>query len=169
MTLAQVRIARGEPEEALLTIAPLEPYCRTCARVMDLIHIKAIMAICHYRMNDASWVQEMDYVLDTCRSYHFVWAIAQYGVAILPLLTEREAKGDDAFFEEVVAATRRQAVLYPHFLERTLALVDPLSPAELQVLRLICHDMSNQEIGDLLGIKLPTVKPMSAIFCRSWA
>lgn len=29
---------------------------------------------------------------------------------------------------------------------------------ELQVLRLICADKSNAEIGEILGIKLPTVK-----------
>ena len=34
----------------------------------------------------------------------------------------------------------------------------PLSAAELQVLRLICADKSNAEIGAILGIKVPTVK-----------
>ena len=34
----------------------------------------------------------------------------------------------------------------------------PLSPAELQVLRLICADKSNAEISALLGIKVATVK-----------
>lgn len=35
---------------------------------------------------------------------------------------------------------------------------EPLSPAERQVLRLICFNRSNQEIADTLGIKLATVK-----------
>ena len=34
----------------------------------------------------------------------------------------------------------------------------PLSAAELQVLRLICADKSNAEIGEILDIRLATVK-----------
>ena len=34
----------------------------------------------------------------------------------------------------------------------------PLTAAELQVLRLICADKSNAEIGQIMDIKLPTVK-----------
>ena len=35
---------------------------------------------------------------------------------------------------------------------------DALTAAELQVLRLICADKSNAEIGDILDIRLSTVK-----------
>ena len=34
----------------------------------------------------------------------------------------------------------------------------PRSAAELKVLRLLCADKSNAEIGEILGIRLPTVK-----------
>ena len=37
-------------------------------------------------------------------------------------------------------------------------MVAPLSATELQVLRLICADKSNAEIGTILGIRLATVK-----------
>ena len=37
-------------------------------------------------------------------------------------------------------------------------MIAPLSAAELQVLRLICASRSNAEIGDILDIKLSTVK-----------
>ena len=35
---------------------------------------------------------------------------------------------------------------------------EQLSPAEKQVLKLICSNRSNQEIADILGVKLATVK-----------
>jgi LuxR family maltose regulon positive regulatory protein len=35
---------------------------------------------------------------------------------------------------------------------------EPLSAAESQVLRLVCRGLSNQEIGEILDIKVPTVK-----------
>ena len=41
----------------------------------------------------------------------------------------------------------------------------PLSATELQVLRLICANKSNAEIGEILDIKLSTVKThVSSIF-----
>ena len=35
---------------------------------------------------------------------------------------------------------------------------EQLSPSEKQVLKLICSNRSNQEIADILGVKLATVK-----------
>jgi LuxR family maltose regulon positive regulatory protein len=51
-----------------------------------------------------------------------------------------------------------QAVLYLHFLKPLPELSTPLSVAETQVLRLLYENLSNQEIGEILDIKLATVK-----------
>ena len=66
--------------------------------------------------------------------------------------------GNEAFIEEVTAAAREQAVQYPRFLRRRDRAIEPLSAAETQVLRLVSENLSNQEIGEILGIKLATVK-----------
>lgn len=63
-----------------------------------------------------------------------------------------------AFFSLLLQETRRQAVLYPNFLRPMPRLSEPLSPAETQVLRLLCGNRSNQEIADILGVKVATVK-----------
>ena len=47
---------------------------------------------------------------------------------------------------------------YPLFLKPEVKLAEPLTAAEQQVLKLLCHNMSNQEICDILGIKLATAK-----------
>ena len=49
-----------------------------------------------------------------------------------------------AFFSLLLQETRRQAVLYPNFLR-------PMP-------RLMCGNRSNQEIADILGVKVATVK-----------
>lgn len=51
-----------------------------------------------------------------------------------------------------------QAVYYPNFLRIEKSLVETLTTAEMQVLRLLCADKSNAEIGEILDIKLATVK-----------
>ena len=58
----------------------------------------------------------------------------------------------------VLAATRLQAAHYPFFLQPPLPQGEAMTATELQVLRLLCADKSNAEIGEILDIKLPTVK-----------
>ena len=53
---------------------------------------------------------------------------------------------------------RSQTVYYPNFLKPKNDSVEKLTEAELQVLRLLCADKSNAEIGEILDIKLATVK-----------
>ena len=57
-----------------------------------------------------------------------------------------------------MADVRAQAAFYPRFLQPRLAQKDALTPTEVQILRLLCADKSNAEIGQILNIKLPTVK-----------
>ena len=97
--------------------------------------------------------------LDAAHEYRFVMPIAQFGAAVMPMLTFTGYKKDEfllsySFYQE----TRRQAVLYPNFLRPMPRLSEPLSPAETQVLRLLCGNRSNQEIADILGVKVATVK-----------
>ena len=158
LTLAMVDIVKGELDNALIILAPLETYCERCSRTMDLIHIGLLKAICHYRQGNEVWTTELGEQLDRCLEYRFIWPVVQYGTAILPLLSEYRWKTDEKFRKKLIAVTREQAVYYPRFLQENQGLTEPLSAAETQVLRLVCHDMSNREIGDTLGISLATVK-----------
>ena len=51
-----------------------------------------------------------------------------------------------------------QAAIYPRFLQPRLSMSEALTAAEMQVLRLICADKSNAEIGEILSIRGSTVK-----------
>lgn len=158
LTLAMVDIANGDFENALVALASLEQYCTKCSRTMDSIHIGLLKALCHYRQGNEVWRDDLAAQLDRSLEYRFIWPVAQYGAALLPLLTDCEWNVDTAFGKNLIAATREQAVYYPRFMQDTPKLVTPLSDAEMQVLRLLCHDLSNREIGDVLGITIPTVK-----------
>lgn len=127
-------------------------------RVMDGIYLDLLTAICRFRAGDGDWQASLCAALDTCRDYQFIRPVSQYGAAILPLLEKGGWTADPAFLDRLTAAARKQAAQYPDFLRFRGDLPEPLSPAELNVLRLLCHHKSNAEIGELLGIKLPTVK-----------
>lgn len=157
-TRVMVQLAEGETEEPLLLLARLEPYCIACGRTMDALHIRVLTAICRYRQQNEQWKTEFFTALDTALEYRFVWPIAQYGAAVLPLLRESGWKKNEAFLAKLEAAAQTQAVFYPRFLKPGTRLIAPLSAAEIQVLRLVCQNLGNQEIGEILNIKLPTVK-----------
>lgn len=157
-TRAMVQIAEGEYDEALLLLARLRPYCEHCGRVMDGIHLRLLMVLCHFNLGDEEWKSELCTVLDTCKEYKFIWPLAQYGIAILPLLGECGWNRDTAYLDKLIAAVRFQAVQYPRLFKQQVQQAEPLSPAESQVLKLLCENLSNQEIGKILNIKLPTVK-----------
>ena len=158
MTRAEVQLCEGEWDEALLLLARLVPYCDTCGRVMDGIHLRLLTALCLYRKGGADWREPFAAALERCREYRFVWPVAQYGAAVLPLLESQGFARDDGFAAGLMAAARTMTAQYPRFLDRPFQPVEPLSAAELSVLRLVCENLSNQEIGELLHISLSTVK-----------
>lgn len=158
MTKAMVYITKDSIDEALLSIAPLVQYCEKCGRVMDGIYLGVLQAICHYRKKDNLWKKEIIKVIDTAYSYRFITPVAEFGAAVRPLLTEIEWTINKKYFEQLIAAVRQQTVYYPDFLSNTVKIVDNLTPAEMQVLKLLCCNRSNQEIAEILGVKLPTVK-----------
>lgn len=158
MTRAMVEIAYGSYQEALLVMAPLRHYFTACRRVMDGIYLDLLTAICRFRAGEGDWKASLSGALDTCLEYQFIRPVSQYGAAILPLLQACGWDGDKAFLDRLTAAARKQAAQYPDFLRCRGELEEPLLPAEMNVLRLLCHHKSNAEIGEILGIKLPTVK-----------
>lgn len=156
-TQAMIEIAKGENQTALMTLAPLKRYCETCERHIDSIHLNLLEAIAKYRRNQP-WKENLHEALAEAEQFNFVRTIAEYGIAVLPLLEQYAEEKNSAFLKRVIEAARVQAVYYPDFLRPKATQIEPLTAAELQVLRLMCADKSNNEIGEILGIKLSTVK-----------
>lgn len=157
-TQAMVEIADGKPDAALMTLAPLETYFQTCARYIDSIHLNILTAIILFREKDESWKERLTRALDTAAEYRFIRTVSVYGAAVLPLLEELKWDGNVKWHKRLMADVRAQAAYYPRFLQPRLAPGEALTPMELQILHLICADKSNAEIGQIMDIKLPTVK-----------
>lgn len=158
MTQAMVELTGGKPEAALLTLAPLVDYCRRCQRHIDGIHLAVLQAVALWRQKDAHWRALLTEALDCAESYDFIRPISCYGGAVLPLLEELPRVDDSRWFQRLMAEMRAQAACYPAFLQPRMAPGETLTATELQILRLICADKSNAQIGEIMDIKLPTVK-----------
>lgn len=90
--------------------------------------------------------------------YGFIRTVSVYGAAVLPLLEKEFLPNSSAFVKNVIKAARNQAVYYPDFLRPKNSFFEKLTEAEMQVLRLLCADKSNSEIGKILNIRLAAVK-----------
>ena len=158
LTQAMVELEDGRPDTVQLTLAPLEPYVQNCARIIDGIHLNVLTAIALYRKKDERWRERLTAALDAAAEYRFIRTVSVYGTAVLPLLEALDWDGDKKWYKQIMAAVRKQAAFYPHFLEPRLAPGEELTPTELQILHLICADKSNAEIAQIMDVKLPTVK-----------
>ena len=158
LTQAMVELADGKPGAAMLTLSPLEAYIQNCGRHIDGIHLNVLTAISLYRSKDETWRQRLTDALDTAAEYHFIRTVSVYGAAVLPLLEKLDWSGSARWRKQLMDDVRLQAAYYPRFLEPRLAPGEALTPTELQILHLICADKSNAEIGQIMDIKLPTVK-----------
>lgn len=159
ITRALCELSYGENDAALLTLSPLEPFCRVCGRHIDLAHIYALSAIARYRKKDDNWKENFKSAFDIVEEYGFIRTLSGYGAALLPIADEYfKNKKTSKFVTRLIKAMRSQTVYYPNFLKPKNDSVEKLTEAELQVLRLLCADKSNAEIGEILDIKLATVK-----------
>ena len=158
LTQAMVELADGKPGAAMLTLSPLEAYIQSCGRHIDGIHLNVLTAISLYRSKDETWRQRLTDALDTAAEYHFIRTVSVYGAAVLPLLERLDWSRSARWKKQLMDDVRLQAAYYPRFLEPRLAPGEALTPTELQILHLICADKSNAEIGQIMDIKLPTVK-----------
>lgn len=158
LTQAMVELALGMPDAVLLTLAPLEPYFVTCERHIDRIHLHTLKAVALYRKKDEGWSAQLTAALEIAPEYHFIRTVGDYGAAVLPLLDGFAWSGDEKWYKQLMGEVRMCAAYYPRFLQPRLAPHEELTDTEKQVLRLLCADKSNAEIGTILNIKLTTVK-----------
>lgn len=160
-------VSRGELDDALALMAALGEQVEERDATLGRIDLALMRAIVAWRRGDESWRTQLGQALERSFGHGYVRPVTRYGAAVLPLLLEvQRAAGDvgedeadwAAWLATLVRMARTQASFYPDFLVAAPGLAEPLTEAETQVLRLVCQNKSNAEIGRLLGIKLPTVK-----------
>ena len=158
LTQAMVEIMQNRPDDALLTLSPLEHYIQGCGRHIDGIHLNILCALALYRKKNVKWRKRLIAALNTAAEYNFITTVSMYGAAVLPLLDKLNRDDGSKWYKRLMADVRMQAAYYPRFLAPRLSQTKELTPTELQILHLVCADKSNAEIAQMMDIKLPTVK-----------
>jgi LuxR family maltose regulon positive regulatory protein len=172
LTVCQAYFSESRYAEAYRLMATLSGYVQSRDITIYVIHYDILSAIAAWRQGRSEWQTWLERALEKAKKYGYVRTITEYGPAVLPLLLEEQKqlleRGEDAEqLGRLIRGARLQASHYPNYLAQAQGPAEPLTDTERQVLRLICQNKSNAEIGELLGVKLPTVKThVSHIFTK---
>ena len=167
---ARTLIAQGDPSAALTLLMPYRQHREEKRWEDERLKAMVLQAIAHHQLNEKGQARQV--LADTLRLAEpggfirlFVeqgelmrllildfrsWMEYQSGVRIHPL------KG---YVDKLLAAfTPLEAIMLSPTKNPQSELIEPLSQRELEVLKLICQGLSNQEICDHMFLALDTVK-----------
>jgi LuxR family maltose regulon positive regulatory protein len=169
LPLCQVRVmlAAGKIDEALTILEKLLWKLMEMDRQDERLEATILLAAAFFIHGDTGKaIRQLDTVFPLTEPEGFIRLFLDEGYLMRDLLKEAAARGiEPDYTARLLAAFDEQ----PENAESKSAgfsnqpLVDPLSPRELEVLRLIADGLSNREIGEKLFLALSTVKGHSRV------
>lgn len=157
ITKALVYILQHRTIEAVTLLMKLKNYCKVYARFYIDMEVDLLLAKAFFDENDSRWETHLRQAVQFCEKHRFLRPIADMGAAVLPLLEKTGVVGTAAYYKTLLAETRKQAQLYPLFLQQVKTR-EPLTEAEDKVLALMEKGLDNNAIAQTLEISVSTVK-----------
>ena len=162
MTKVRIYTAIEKYDEALALLSRCDKYFTEYDRPYMHIEALIIRAVILDRLGDGAWDEAFSEALKMCEEYRFVRVLSNFGVAVLNLLRATKADINKPFKKSLLDCAKRQAVLYPRYLQPVTRIDYNLSETERMVLKLLCDGLSNEETGSIMNISLRTVKSRGA-------
>lgn len=157
---AKIELIQGQPDRALVLLTRLSSFHRAGQRVLPRIHAQLLQAACLDRLGERTLAQQtLSEALSVGQRLGYVRVFADEGPLALGLLRQYRTDAlDPAYRRAVRDAAQRCAQAYPAYGRTAQRPAPRLTPSERRVLELLAQGMSNQQIGQALDIRLPTVK-----------
>jgi LuxR family maltose regulon positive regulatory protein len=161
VALARVYLAQGKPDTVLAIHDQMRAQAETAGRMSRVIEIGLLQALAFQAKGETTTaLYALRRVLALTRPEGYVQILVESGEAMRALLQQLPGEDRDPYVTRLLNAfpqTTRATLSAP-----STALPDPLSPRELEVLRLIAAGLSNQQIAVELTVTLNTVKKHSS-------
>ena len=154
LSQARIYLARGDAPAALEVLGSLRRQAEAKGWADERLKIMVLQAVAqHAHGAKEEAVRLLGEALALAEPGGFVRLFIDEGPPMAELLSEAAARGLAAeYVRKLLAAFGQPQTAQPQ------PLVEPLSPREMQVLRLIAQGLSNREIGERLFLAVITVK-----------
>ncbi len=169
VTLARVLIAGNQVTPAVTLLERLLSVAEAGQRAGSAIEILIVLALAHQANgNTSAALAALERALTLAQPEGYVRTFVTEGEPMRRLLLEfrywiekqqpRADQNPAGYVDQLLSAFVRSAIPQSKIQNPKSKIVEPLSPRELEVLRLIQQGLSNQEIADRLYVTLSTVK-----------
>jgi LuxR family maltose regulon positive regulatory protein len=169
LTLARILMAEGSNRQAGELLERLRPAAEAQNRLDSVIEIWIVQALAQQAQGDTpAALASLDRALTLAEPEGYVCIFVDEGEALRMLIADfrvliekqanREGQRLIGYTDKLLAAFPQPTVAQSTISIQQSAMLEPLSPRELEVLRLIAQGYSNQEIADRLFLALSTVK-----------
>lgn len=171
LALARILAARQQGDLALPLLKRLQERYETLGlrgRLIELLLVRAVLL--HAQGDTAGALANLGLALDTGEPEGYLRTFLDEGEAVALLLRHAASRGIHPRYVARLLAAFNQAALSvpgrPPESETGQPLLEPLSPRELEVLRLLERGLSNQDIAAEMVVALGTVKAHTASLYR---
>jgi LuxR family maltose regulon positive regulatory protein len=169
LTLARILMAEGSVQPASDLLERLQQAAEAQDRLGSVLEISIVQALAYQAQgNTSAAVAALDRALTLAEPEGYVRTFVTEGEALRLLIadcrvlieqqTSREGQKMIGYVEKLLAAFLRPAETPSEIKNQPSAMLNALSPRELEVLRLIEQGLSNQEIANRLFLAVSTVK-----------
>jgi LuxR family maltose regulon positive regulatory protein len=159
---ARIHLAQGDTSTALVVLESLRRQAEAKGWEDEHLKVKVLQAVAHHvHGEEDKAVQLIGDALALAEPGGFIRLFVDEGTRMARLLSEAAARGvmpDYAGKLLAVIEAEEQKSEERSYIVPAQPLIEPLSPRELEVLRLIAQGLSNREISERLFLALSSVK-----------
>ena len=168
LTKIRCYIVTGKSMLAVVLVKRLLHILQGGRRYMDSCECYMLSAlICYREGRKEQFIEEFDTAVKIARHRKLYRILGDEGNCMVSMMREYQAeKGHDEFTDRVVEIAEKVGQQFPDYLKAPHEYFDELTASEKSVLTLIATGRTNDEIADMLGRNIGTVKFHSAMIYK---